>query len=498
MIAEICRRTGVCHRCALRYLGVREISAYEAEEHGDEATKRFPCIVCLGILQTPSIGAIIEQARQEFETVHHDRRFKVNVTLPVSASIVRDRAFAVYLATCIQPAPRVGEVISLREAFKWTLCIRLERSLGVYYHPESEFFCDVVFTHKETDHEARLLAPSPPRPRKRHRFERSRLEKQVGKPEAVDLQTGPSVVTLQRTIDDMNDEELADALGSAFMPPSRVEFCATPDVKVSVTAFVLAGTYNKWSRRISQTPWFLDLPNGGNDDGGVYGDPDLEAGREMRTDLNVEDVIVTGIKHVFRPDKTTFTAGGREDIDVRMLGGGRPFIVELTNPRVVASLVTAEMVSRALAHEHPGKDLVLVNDLRLVNRSFVSNMKVCEMDKRKNYRCIIWTSRTFSEAELSSLLEARNESGGFTLRQRTPLRVLHRRTLLTRERHLFQVKVVRVVTGHTFVLDVVAAAGTYIKEFVHGDNGRTTPNVGQMLGCDADILQLDVADIDLG
>lgn len=35
-------------------------------------------------------------------------------------------------------------------------------------------------------------------------------------------------------------------------------------------------------------------------------------------------------------------------------------------------------------------------------------------------------------------------------------------------------------------------AGTYVKEFVHGDMGRTTPNLGDLLACEADILQLDV------
>ena len=43
------------------------------------------------------------------------------------------------------------------------------------------------------------------------------------------------------------------------------------------------------------------------------------------------------------------------------------------------------------------------------------------------------------------------------------------------------------------LLHILASAGTYIKEFVHGDLGRTLPNVGTILGCDdVDILQLDV------
>ena len=39
---------------------------------------------------------------------------------------------------------------------------------------------------------------------------------------------------------------------------------------------------------------------------------------------------------------------------------------------------------------------------------------------------------------------------------------------------------------------MLASAGTYIKEFVHGDLERTIPNVGTILGVETDIIQLDV------
>ena len=38
---------------------------------------------------------------------------------------------------------------------------------------------------------------------------------------------------------------------------------------------------------------------------------------------------------------------------------------------------------------------------------------------------------------------------------------------------------------------------SYIKEFIHGDLGRTTPSLGKLVGCDADILELDVLDVEL-
>eukprot|EP00047_Mylnosiga_fluctuans_P014728 m.40750 g.40750 ORF g.40750 m.40750 type:complete len:85 (+) comp5630_c0_seq3:95-349(+) len=40
-------------------------------------------------------------------------------------------------------------------------------------------------------------------------------------------------------------------------------------------------------------------------------------------------------------------------------------------------------------------------------------------------------------------------------------------------------------------------AGTYIKEFVHGDFGRTSPSLRTLLECAADILSLDVEAINM-
>lgn len=42
---------------------------------------------------------------------------------------------------------------------------------------------------------------------------------------------------------------------------------------------------------------------------------------------------------------------------------------------------------------------------------------------------------------------------------------------------------------------MLASAGTYIKEFVHGDLGRTSPSIGSLLSSEADILQLDVTQV---
>ena len=35
----------------------------------------------------------------------------------------------------------------------------------------------------------------------------------------------------------------------------------------------------------------------------------------------------------------------------------------------------------------------------------------------------------------------------------------------------------------------------FLQEFVHSDDGRTVPSLGSLLGCTAEILQLDVAEL---
>lgn len=53
------------------------------------------------------------------------------------------------------------------------------------------------------------------------------------------------------------------------------------------------------------------------------------------------------------------------------------------------------------------------------------------------------------------------------------------------------------INSHWFLLRLVTSAGMYVKEFVHGDLGRTVPNVGGLIGNEGgtDIMQLDVINV---
>ena len=90
-----------------------------------------------------------------------------------------------------------------------------------------------------------------------------------------------------------------------------------------------------------------------------------------------------------------------------------------------------------------------------------------------------------------------NDTKDLVLEQRTPLRVLHRRSLLDRPRTIHSITALR-INDHWLQVDLETQAGTYIKEFIHGDNGRTLPSLGMLLGSRCDIVQLDVMGMSSG
>ena len=123
----------------------------------------------------------------------------------------------------------------------------------------------------------------------------------------------------------------------------------------------------------------------------------------------------------------------------------------------------------------------------IVFRESVACMKAGEEEKTKHYLALCRSESPLTEENLSQL----NTTEPFILKQTTPIRVLHRRNLSVRDRTVYTMSAEH-VNPHMFKLSIATQAGTYIKEFVHGDFNRTTPNLQSMLGCDVDILALDV------
>ncbi|MBA0836839.1 hypothetical protein Goarm_009032 [Gossypium armourianum] len=164
--------------------------------------------------------------------------------------------------------------------------------------------------------------------------------------------------------------------------------------------------------------------------------------------------------------------------------------VEIQNARQVPSEETVkEIESKINGLENK---LVGVKNLQVVGSQGWTLMREGEAEKQKQYCALVWISRPLEDEDVCSI----SLLNDMQILQKTPIRVLHRRSPLERKKIIHWMKIERIAeSSQYFLLHLCTQAGTYIKEFVHGDFGRTQPSIGSILGCRAEILQLDVTDV---
>ncbi len=78
--------------------------------------------------------------------------------------------------------------------------------------------------------------------------------------------------------------------------------------------------------------------------------------------------------------------------------------------------------------------------------------------------------------------------------QQTPTRVAHRRADLGPEREIIDLDV-ESFDDENLTLRLRTESGTYVKEFVHGDDGRTKPTLSERLGVPCTVKALDVIEV---
>jgi tRNA pseudouridine synthase 10 len=260
-----------------------------------------------------------------------------------------------------------------------------------------------------------------------------------------------------------------EARFTIHLPGGRVETTLEP--------LYVYGRYLKLSRRIPQSKWPCTRCLGPQcyKCGGT--------GRIYR--WSVEEIVAAPIIERTGGKRTRLHAVGREDVDARMLGRGRPFVLEVERPlRRAVDLVEIERRVNEGWREEVG-----ARDLRLVDRRMVLVVKSAQPDKVYRALC---EAHTPVEARA---IQALNAVRDLALDQETPTRVLHRRAALNRRRVVRWVEAGPSGQATRFELRLQVQAGTYVKEFVTGDLGRTQPSVSQMLGVSCRCVELDVMEV---
>ncbi|XP_064915430.1 tRNA pseudouridine synthase Pus10 isoform X1 [Columba livia] len=434
---------------------LRQIPSGNGENNATENSAVKVCNVCLGVLQEFCEADFVKKVCRKVTSADYQfTSFVFSVSLPPQLSV---RECAAWLLVK-QEMGKLGlslakdDIVQLKEAYKWIIHPQLSEELGVPADGKSLFEVSVIFAHPETEEECHFLATACP---------------DCFKP----AKNKQSVFTRMAVIKALEKIKEEDFLKHFPCPPSSPKnLCVALEIQCNNGAVFVAGRYNKYSRNLPQTPWIID--------------------GERKLESSVEELISEHLIAEFKADSFNFSSSGREDVDVRTLGNGRPFAIELVNPRRIH--FTAEEMKGLQQTINNSSDKIQVRDLQLVTREAIGRMKEGEEEKTKTYSALIWTDKAIQKEDIAFLDDIKE----LKLDQKTPLRVLHRRPLAVRCRIIHTMKS-QYIDEHHFRLHLKTQAGTYIKEFVHGDFGRTKPNIGSLLNRTADILELDVESVDV-
>jgi len=268
--------------------------------------------------------------------------------------------------------------------------------------------------------------------------------------------------SLQKTVDFTNPEMV-------FLIDTRFD-----KITLDVAPLFIYGRYRKFSRELPQTRWPCRECRG-------KGCPHC-GGKGRMYETSVQDYTGPVAMGLAEGEDDFFHGMGREDIDARMLGNGRPFVVEVRRPHR-RSLDYAELERQI---NDGAKGIVEVEGLRKSSRSEMQAIK--GSTHPKTYRVRV---RFQTPVEHGKLNQVVTSLAGKPISQLTPNRVAHRRANLDRHRTIRRMEV-ESVDGPEVVFVVEADSGTYIKELMHGDEGRTQPNVAAIVGVPCEVLELDV------
>jgi tRNA pseudouridine synthase 10 len=248
-------------------------------------------------------------------------------------------------------------------------------------------------------------------------------------------------------------------------------------VSLQITSLFIYGRYKKLLRGIPQTKWPCQICRGKgckkcNYTGKLY-------------ETTVEELVARKALELTKGTDESFHGSGREDIDALMLGSGRPFIIEIKNPKKR----NIDLILLEKETNQTSKNKVEITSLRFTNRDEIARIKEAEF--RKTYRVTLEAIKPLNKEKLIKVAQALQDK---PIKQLTPTRVAHRRANKIRERVIYNCTI-ESVEGIIAIITLEAESGTYIKEFVSGDDNKTKPNLSELIGIPCKVKELDVIDV---
>ncbi|KAI8593161.1 hypothetical protein BDZ88DRAFT_187521 [Geranomyces variabilis] len=475
------------------------------------------CGACLGLLQcdhrTIARDAAALFAKENYVLAPDAQTFIMSVRLPAQLSI-RQRIYMHLLhakldVPILQPIMHNGPPaeadpqVEVKEILRSLLADEFAAATGLNFNPHSPFMVAFQFEHDETERDYMFMTKIPT----------ADFAVKFRRRQGKEIVEGASSDKISRAV---NKLVHADFEKAGMSPPPAIKHIPTV-VKTEFThsPIFTAGRYLKLQRHISNSPWII--------------------GGERLAEHSVEELVATHVDRLFRVDSHKFYSSGREDADVLMLGRGRPYYLELINPRnTVVTQAEMEACQEEINAAAGGKVKAL--HMQRITKEETKMLKDSAETKCKSYSTLVRLSKPVSVEQLAKISQLKD----LEVAQRNPTRVPRRADLVrAKVIHTLQVyperrKIpttgdaetdadaasnadVKPVTDvkatadgdadataqHNAMTDLVrvdlkTSAGTYVKEFMHGDGGRTVPSLKDLLEVESAIVEtLDVLEVHL-
>lgn len=190
---------------------------------------------------------------------------------------------------------------------------------------------------------------------------------------------------------------------------------------------------------------------------------------------SIEQLIGETIKIKSNGSGYILHGAGREDIDVKCFDF-RPFVIEILEPK------KRKINLKEIENEINKNKKISVKGLRFSSRKEIVKVKSIKIDK--TYEAIIESDKNIEKINrLKQLIGIIN--------QKTPKRVLPRRADIIRKRNVKDINW-KLINNKTIKVEIKAESGLYIKELITGDDGRTKPNISEILNSNIKIKELNV------
>lgn len=247
----------------------------------------------------------------------------------------------------------------------------------------------------------------------------------------------------------------------------------TGKIKTGIRSLYIFGKYKKLKKGFPQTKWVCRYCRG---KGCKYC-----KGKGKLYPTSIQEIIEKPFLKETQSKESKLSAAGREDIDARCLDY-RPFIIELVKP--TKRRIDLKKIQRGINRSKKIK----VSKLKFTEKSVIRRIKSTRVDK--TYLVTVNFKKNIEKEKLKELKKLTEEP----ILQKTPLRVLQRRTDKFRKRLVKKISW-KILKKKKLQLKIRAESGLYIKELITGDEGRTKPNISELLNNKAKKIGLDVIKI---